>query len=104
MCRYFNPVQSATFNAAFHSDVNMVVSAPTGSGKTGEAALLHSVKPCIYSAAATAVCLAADDGRIAGRVKSSVCLSSCDFSAQLSAANAFYAGVLELAMLRMLQR
>lgn len=33
--RYFNPVQSATFNAAFHTNANMVVAAPTGAGKTG---------------------------------------------------------------------
>ncbi|KAK9925336.1 hypothetical protein M0R45_033663 [Rubus argutus] len=32
--RYFNSLQSECFPACFHSDVNMVVSAPTGSGKT----------------------------------------------------------------------
>lgn len=34
MCRYFNSLQSECFGSCFHSDVNMVVSAPTGSGKT----------------------------------------------------------------------
>lgn len=33
-CRYFNSLQSECFSACFHSDVNMVISAPTGSGKT----------------------------------------------------------------------
>lgn len=33
--RYFNPVQSESFPAAYLSDCNMLVSAPTGSGKTG---------------------------------------------------------------------
>ncbi|XP_048327604.1 DExH-box ATP-dependent RNA helicase DExH17 isoform X4 [Ziziphus jujuba] len=32
--RYFNSLQSECFPVCFHSDVNMVVSAPTGSGKT----------------------------------------------------------------------
>ncbi|KAA8548132.1 hypothetical protein F0562_004607 [Nyssa sinensis] len=32
--RYFNSLQSECFSACFLSDVNMVVSAPTGSGKT----------------------------------------------------------------------
>ncbi|TKY63225.1 ATP-dependent DNA helicase MER3-like [Spatholobus suberectus] len=33
-CRYFNSLQSECFPICFHSDVNMVISAPTGSGKT----------------------------------------------------------------------
>ena len=33
-CRYFNSLQSECFPVCFHSDVNKVVSAPTGSGKT----------------------------------------------------------------------
>lgn len=33
--RYFNSVQSAAFPAVFLSEVSVVVSAPTGSGKTG---------------------------------------------------------------------
>ena len=33
--RYFNPIQSEAFPAAFLSDDNLVVSAPTGAGKTG---------------------------------------------------------------------
>lgn len=33
-CRYFNSLQSECFSACFLSDVNMVISAPTGSGKT----------------------------------------------------------------------
>lgn len=32
--RYFNSLQSECFPVCFHSDANMVVSAPTGSGKT----------------------------------------------------------------------
>ncbi|RDX81475.1 DExH-box ATP-dependent RNA helicase DExH17, partial [Mucuna pruriens] len=32
--RYFNSLQSECFPICFHSDVNMVISAPTGSGKT----------------------------------------------------------------------
>ncbi|XP_071713021.1 LOW QUALITY PROTEIN: DExH-box ATP-dependent RNA helicase DExH17-like [Rutidosis leptorrhynchoides] len=32
--RYFNSLQSECFSACFHSDINMVISAPTGSGKT----------------------------------------------------------------------
>lgn len=44
-CRYFNPVQSEAFPAAFQSDNNLVVSAPTGAGKTGimELAILRLV-------------------------------------------------------------
>ena len=33
--RYFNPVQSEAFSLAFQSNSNLVVAAPTGSGKTG---------------------------------------------------------------------
>lgn len=33
--RYFNPVQSEAFPLAFQSNSNLVVAAPTGSGKTG---------------------------------------------------------------------
>jgi ATP-dependent DNA helicase HFM1/MER3 len=33
-CRYFNSLQSECFPVCFHSDANMVISAPTGSGKT----------------------------------------------------------------------
>ncbi|XP_068485340.1 DExH-box ATP-dependent RNA helicase DExH17 isoform X3 [Phaseolus vulgaris] len=33
-CRYFNSLQSECFPICFYSDVNMVISAPTGSGKT----------------------------------------------------------------------
>ncbi|XP_028786298.1 DExH-box ATP-dependent RNA helicase DExH17-like [Neltuma alba] len=32
--RYFNSLQSECFPICFHSDINMVISAPTGSGKT----------------------------------------------------------------------
>ena len=32
--RYFNSLQSECFPCCFFSDVNMVISAPTGSGKT----------------------------------------------------------------------
>ncbi|KAK3032096.1 hypothetical protein RJ639_036310 [Escallonia herrerae] len=34
ICRYFNSLQSECFSTCFLSDVNMVISAPTGSGKT----------------------------------------------------------------------
>jgi hypothetical protein len=34
LCRYFNSLQSECFHVCFLSDVNMVISAPTGSGKT----------------------------------------------------------------------
>ncbi|KAK9831896.1 hypothetical protein WJX81_006765 [Elliptochloris bilobata] len=45
MFRYFNPVQSEAFSLAFSSDSNLVVAAPTGSGKTGvmELAILRLV-------------------------------------------------------------
>lgn len=33
-CRYFNSLQSECFPVCFHSNANMVISAPTGSGKT----------------------------------------------------------------------
>lgn len=33
-CRYFNSLQSECFSPCFLSDINMVISAPTGSGKT----------------------------------------------------------------------
>nr|XP_043617378.1 DExH-box ATP-dependent RNA helicase DExH17 [Erigeron canadensis] len=32
--RYFNSLQSECFSTCFHTDINMVISAPTGSGKT----------------------------------------------------------------------
>lgn len=32
--RYFNSIQSDCFNAIMHSDISMVVAAPTGAGKT----------------------------------------------------------------------
>ncbi|KAL0055867.1 hypothetical protein WJX82_005206 [Trebouxia sp. C0006] len=43
--RYFNTVQSETFPIAYGSDINMVVAAPTGSGKTGvmELAILRLI-------------------------------------------------------------
>lgn len=36
---HFNPIQTQVFHSAFHSDVNMLVGAPTGSGKTAIADL-----------------------------------------------------------------
>lgn len=33
-CRYFNSLQSECFATCYLSDLNMVISAPTGSGKT----------------------------------------------------------------------
>ncbi|KAA6419380.1 MAG: putative ATP-dependent DNA helicase HFM1-like [Trebouxia sp. A1-2] len=43
--RYFNTVQSETFPIAYGSDINIVVAAPTGSGKTGvmELAILRLI-------------------------------------------------------------
>jgi activating signal cointegrator complex subunit 3 len=32
--QYFNPIQSQTFHLLYHSDMNILVGAPTGSGKT----------------------------------------------------------------------
>jgi activating signal cointegrator complex subunit 3 len=31
---HFNPIQSQTFHTLYHTDVNVIVGAPTGSGKT----------------------------------------------------------------------
>eukprot|EP00775_Hariotina_reticulata_P011878 gene11878-12022_t len=47
MGRYFNPVQSECFELAYRSDTNMVISAPTGAGKTGvmELAMLRLLSP-----------------------------------------------------------
>jgi activating signal cointegrator complex subunit 3 len=46
---HFNPLQSQTFFALYHTDVNMLVGAPTGSGKTITAELaflrLYSKRP-----------------------------------------------------------
>ena len=36
---YFNPVQSQVFHTLYHSDTNVLVGAPTGSGKTVAAEL-----------------------------------------------------------------
>jgi len=54
---HFNPVQTQTFNVLFNSDVNTLVAAPTGSGKTvcAEFAILRMLqtKPqgkCVYIA------------------------------------------------------
>lgn len=40
---HFNPIQSQTFHALYHTDINILVGAPTGSGKTiiSELALLR---------------------------------------------------------------
>ncbi|OAE22601.1 hypothetical protein AXG93_777s1080 [Marchantia polymorpha subsp. ruderalis] len=47
--RYFNSVQSESFETAYGSDDNMVVSAPTGSGKTGlfELCILRLLTSCL---------------------------------------------------------
>ncbi|WIA13166.1 hypothetical protein OEZ85_006758 [Tetradesmus obliquus] len=52
--RYFNPVQSECFDVAYKSDINMVVSAPTGAGKTGvmELAILRLLSKHLTPAAA----------------------------------------------------
>jgi activating signal cointegrator complex subunit 3 len=54
---HFNPIQSQMFHALYHTDVNILVGAPTGSGKTitGELALLRLLREspgakCIYVA------------------------------------------------------
>jgi activating signal cointegrator complex subunit 3 len=54
---HFNPIQSQTFHALYHSDMNVLIGAPTGSGKTitGELALLklrrdHPGKKAVYIA------------------------------------------------------
>eukprot|EP00605_Chrysophyceae_sp_TOSAG23-4_P002130 GSChrysophyteH1.ASY1.ANO1.2357.1 assembled CDS len=43
---HFNPVQSQTFHTLYHSDKNVLIGAPTGSGKTitAELAILHLLK------------------------------------------------------------
>ncbi|KAG2374583.1 hypothetical protein C9374_010602 [Naegleria lovaniensis] len=47
--KYFNPVQTQIFHMAYHSDENILVGAPTGSGKTSIAELcmmrLFTLKP-----------------------------------------------------------
>ncbi|CAM6091547.1 unnamed protein product [Calypogeia fissa] len=50
--RYFNAVQSECFHEAYLSDENMVVSAPTGSGKTGifELCILRLLSKSLTSA------------------------------------------------------
>ena len=55
MCRYFNSVQSTVFPTAFESDLNMVVSAPTGAGKTGvmELAILRLMTRCLIACVLT---------------------------------------------------
>lgn len=63
----FNAVQSACFDTVFHSDQNVIISAPTGSGKTAlfELAiirLLHHAKEsgrvfkCVYVSPTKALC------------------------------------------------
>ena len=37
--KYFNPMQSVVFEAAFNTDENLLVAAPTGAGKTDAAIL-----------------------------------------------------------------
>ncbi len=51
-CRYFNTVQSESFLQVFSSTSNVVVSAPTGSGKTVimELAMLRLFSPNIDAA------------------------------------------------------
>lgn len=51
--RSFNPIQTQTFNVLYNLDDNVLVAAPTGSGKTvcAEFALLRMVKevgPALY--------------------------------------------------------
>ncbi|VEL33259.1 unnamed protein product [Protopolystoma xenopodis] len=60
---HFNPIQTQIFHSLYHQDVNILLGAPTGSGKTvaAELAILRvfsktpkmkvrnvSLKPCIY--------------------------------------------------------
>ena len=49
--RSFNPMQTQTYNVLYNSDDNVLVAAPTGSGKTvcGEFAVMRMIKevrPC----------------------------------------------------------
>ncbi|SCO94181.1 DEAD/DEAH box helicase, putative, partial [Plasmodium malariae] len=43
--KYFNPIQTQMFHAAFHTDENLLLGAPTGSGKTviGELCILRNM-------------------------------------------------------------
>ena len=43
---HFNPIQSQLFHTLYHTDVNCLVGAPTGSGKTitGELAMLRLLR------------------------------------------------------------
>ncbi|CAD2099732.1 DEAD/DEAH helicase, putative [Plasmodium vinckei brucechwatti] len=43
--KYFNPIQTQIFHAAFHTDENILLGAPTGSGKTviGELCILRNL-------------------------------------------------------------
>lgn len=44
--RSFNPIQTQTYNVLYNSDDNVLVAAPTGSGKTvcGEFAVMRMIK------------------------------------------------------------
>lgn len=47
--KFFNPIQTQIFHALFHTDSNILIGAPTGSGKTimAEIAMLRAFK--LYS-------------------------------------------------------
>lgn len=54
---HFNPIQTQIFHALYHTDANVLLGAPTGSGKTVAAELaifrvfrMHPKKRCVYIA------------------------------------------------------
>ena len=56
--RSFNPIQTQTYNVLYNSDDNVLVAAPTGSGKTvcGEFAVMRMIKEVSMPHLAHTVC------------------------------------------------
>ena len=56
--RSFNPIQTQTYNVLYNSDDNVLVAAPTGSGKTvcGEFAVMRMIKEVSMLHVAYIVC------------------------------------------------